>query len=183
MSGELKPDTLRRKQRAAESLEEFLARMTVVWQRRQERLATALERQRVAAARYVERAKARDPEAFAERRRAAVKRYAERHPDRLKAKQHRLSEALSASRAIVRAEKQAQREADRQRRRAERDAKRASRPEGYPKDQSKRATGRAAVTSTRLVNQDPLSRAWFVPDEPQAARPDQPSSGLCSASD
>lgn len=143
MASELHPETLRKKQLAMESLPEFLARMTLVWEDRQRRLAGALERGAAASRRAIAKAKAVDPEGFRARHLAAAKRYAERHPDRIEDKKRRAAVKRAAARA------------------AARDAKRASQPEGYPKAPQRPARRKPGSQPTAVVPQDSLSRAWF----------------------
>lgn len=173
MGTELKPETLRKKQLAAETLPQFLARMTLVWEDRQRRLAEAPARAVEAARRYVSKV---DPETFKARRRAAVARYEAKHPERVKAARSRLSAALAVAKAIKRAEVQAQKAADRERKAAERGAKRINRPEGYPKVQAKPHRGPDAAHVAAVARQPDLSRAWFGSAPVDAARPEERSS-------
>lgn len=177
MASDLKPETVRKKLLATETLPQFLARMTLVWEERQRRLAEAPARAVEAVRRHLAKL---DPEVRKARQLAAQRRYAERHPDRIKAKdkarRDRLGAALAVAKAITRAEKQALRDADRERKAAERGAKRANRPEGYPKDQPKRRGGLDAAHVAAVACQPDLSRVWFGPVQAQAARPERRSS-------
>lgn len=176
----LRPETLRKKELAAESLEAFLARMTLVWHERQTRLAVAPEKARAASLRSARKRQLADPEGFASARRDAARRYEERHREARRERdrriRERLSPALALAREVKQAEKAAQRAADKERKAAERGAKRASRPEGYPKDQPKRRGGLDAAHVAAVARQPDLSRAWFGPAQVQAACPDKRSS-------
>lgn len=180
MVSELKPETLRKKELAAESLEAFLARMTLVWHERQARLVVAAERARAAALRSARKRQLADPEGFASARREASRRYEESHRVALRERERRirerLSPALDLARQVKAAEKQAQREADKARKAAERDAKRVNRPEGYPKVQAKRHRSPDAGHVAVVARQPDLSRAWFGPAQAQAACPEKQSS-------
>jgi hypothetical protein len=83
MPSELKPETLRKKQLASETLPEFLARMTLVWEQRQRRLASAPARAAEVARQSLARAMERDPEGTRLRRREAVQRFEARHREAL----------------------------------------------------------------------------------------------------
>lgn len=142
MARDLKPETLAKKCLAFETLPEFLARMTLVWEERQRRLAQAPAKAAEAARRSLARAMARDPEGVAARRRAASARYEERNRkalrERERVRRQRLAAALAVARSIKRAEKAAQREADKARQLAEKEAKRqqgtgAARPKCQPR--------------------------------------------------
>lgn len=131
MSRDRAKDAEQRRRRNTESLAEFLARMTVVWHERQAKLNAAAERQAEVSRRSAAKRKAEDPEGFRAARLEAVRRYEERHPDRIVAKRERdrqtrarLGAALAISKQIVKAEKAAQRAADAARGRAEKAAKR-----------------------------------------------------------
>lgn len=165
MASELKPESLRKKELANESLEAFLARMTVVWHERQARLAVAVERNRAAALRSMRKRQLEDPEGFAQARRDASLRYEARHRkalrDRDRRMRERLAPALLLAAEVKRAEKAAQRAADKERKAAERGAKRANRPEGYPKVQRKSPECWPASSVTAMESPDSLTRAWF----------------------
>jgi hypothetical protein len=176
MKREVKPETLAKKALEAETLPDFLARMTLVWQARQERNAEKASKHRDAVARHVAKVKAADPEGFRQRRLEAVNRYAERHPDRIKAKQARrrerearLGAALKASKAIVRAEKRAQLAADKERSRIERQAKLASVRRGTRRTNASHVEASGAALAPAVARPDALSRAWFAPAQEVAA--------------
>ncbi len=80
------PEYVRKLELSMETLPQFLARMTLVWQERQQRLATADVRHAAASKASAAKRKAADPEAFNRLRREAVARYAAAHPDRVRAK-------------------------------------------------------------------------------------------------
>jgi hypothetical protein len=88
-STEVKPETLRKKLLAAESLPEFLARMTLVWEERQRRLAVADEKHLAAVRKSIAKKRVVDPVGFNQAHREAQKRYVQRHPDRIKELQQR----------------------------------------------------------------------------------------------
>lgn len=181
MATELRAETVRKKLLACETLPEFLARMTVVWEERQRRLAEAPAR----AVEATRRAQAKiDREAFKARRRAAAARYAALHPDRIKESQRRRSEALSEARALERQKKAAVKAFEKLRQSAERDAKRANRAEGYPKHQPKSPKRSEVVSAPWRGPVDSLSRVWFGPATEEAARPDNRGSpALCTVHD
>ena len=167
MASELKPDTVKKKRLATETLPQFLARMTLVWEDRQRRLAEAPAR----AVEATRRANAKlDPEELKARRRAVSKRYAENHPDRIKEKQRRRAEVISEQRAAERAKKDALKAFEKLRKSAERGAKRANRPEGYPKVQAKPHRSPDASHVAAVARQPDLSRAWFGGAQAVAAR-------------
>lgn len=83
---QLKVEYLKKLERETETLPQFLARMTVVYEGRQERLATADARRAASSKASVAKRKALDPEAFNRARREAVARYAAAHPDRVREK-------------------------------------------------------------------------------------------------
>lgn len=167
MASELRPDTVRKKLLATESLDDFLDRMVLVWVDRQRRLAEAPARAVGAERRYTDKKRAADPEAYLQARRDAVARYARRHPDRVKETRRRRARLQAEQKAERRAQQQLHRSADL----VERDAKRMDRPEGYPKGQAK-PPGRGASTlrAEPVERQDDLSRAWFTPAEAAGSR-------------
>ncbi len=154
MANDLKPSTLARKRVETESLDDFLARMVVVWHERQNRLAIEMQRRRDRVRASNARAKAADPEGYARRRLEAVRRYEERHPGRVKEK----ARLASLRRAEARSEA--------------RKAKLASPAEGYPKPSPipSETTPRPsrAKPSPRV---DGLTWALFGHVMPSAARP------------
>ncbi len=104
----LKPETLRKKHLVYETLPQFLARMTLVWEDRQRRLAEAPARAVGAWRRWADK---QDPEVLKAIRREASARYALRHPERIAAKNRRADERKKAARAAARAERTAQKAA------------------------------------------------------------------------
>jgi hypothetical protein len=177
MASELKPSTLAKKRVAFETLPAFLARMTLVWEERQRRLAQAPARAAEAARRSLAKALEKDPEGTRARRREAVRRYEENNRAAIRAREakqrDRLAAALDAARELKRAEKVAQRDADKARKAVERDAKRVNRAEGYPKHQATSPACPGAVTSTWRGPVDRLSRAWFEPGTERPACPEK----------
>lgn len=132
MSRDRSAEAAKRKQRETEPLDVFLARMTVLWHERQARYDAAIVKGAEAAKRHADKRRAEDPEGWRLKRLEAVKRYEQRHPERIAAKKERdrlrrarLAAALAISQQIVKAEKAAQRAADLERKRSEKAAKRA----------------------------------------------------------
>jgi hypothetical protein len=186
MASELKAETLRKKLLAAESLPDFLARMTLVWEERQRRLAEAPARASAASRRSFQKRLEADPEGVRARSREAVRRYEATNRKALRARQaqrkERLAAALAVARALRRAEKQAQREADKARKVAARVAKRdqasavtptwraargdgghaphGQRPEGYPMVQREAGELRAVSDLPAVAGHSALTRAW-----------------------
>jgi hypothetical protein len=177
---QLKPETVAKKLAQSETLPDFLARMTVVWEERQVRVAQFLARSAENARRYIAKRKAEDPEAWAVKRREAAKRYVERHPDRIAAKAERdrlrkarLAFPLAAAKAILREEKLLQREADKARQRAQKAAEQGKRAEGYPKRQTKSQGDWAGASTPKLQSASDVSRgAWLWPASAVDARPE-----------
>lgn len=160
MSRSLRPETQRKKELEAETLPDFLARMTLVWEKRQLATQARLAKAAEVARRSAAKRKAEDPEGWRAARLEAVRRYEERHPDRIAAKRERdrqrrarLAAALAVSKQVVKAEKAAQRAADAERARAERAARSAS---------GGSLGGRAGSTRQRPATALPVApRAWF----------------------
>jgi hypothetical protein len=168
MASELRPETLHKKRLATESLPDFLARMTLVWEDRQRRLAEAPARAVAAARRWYDKQMQADPEGFRARRLEAVKRYGERHPDRIREKEAR-------RRARKKGESAAKLEEFHSRVPALSgatlpDAKRAKRSEGYPKIQTKPHRDGDAAQHAAVARLDDLSRAWSSPASSAAPR-------------
>ncbi len=97
MTRVLKPETLRKKALAVESLDAFLERMAAVWHARQAKLEVAPALHLAASKRSQAKRKAVDPEAFQQARRDAVAKYGQVHPERVSAtqKRYRLRRKLS----------------------------------------------------------------------------------------
>jgi hypothetical protein len=173
----LAAETLKKKALAFETLPEFLARMTLVWQDRQLRVALAAERAREASRRHADKAKAADPEGFAARRREAVRRCKAKNRaailERERRNRARLAPALAVARELVRLEKRLQKQADLERKKAAADAKRGKRREGYPSVRQTQYVG-GAVNSAAVPSSpfDALTRALSSPSSSACSRPE-----------
>jgi hypothetical protein len=177
VGNEVKPETLRRKSRACETLPEFLARMTLVWEERQRRLAEAPKRAVAATQRWNAKARAADPEGYRLRKLEAVNRYAAAHPERLIDKRRRAAERL----AVERAARRAMREFDKLRKRAAVDAKHGKRPEGYPKVRQRPLGGAEVVQPTAVADPHVLARAWSSPSPSANSCPEKRSSAALAS--
>jgi len=203
VASSLKDETLRKKRLATESLPDFLARMTLVWEDRQRRLAEAPARAVGATRRWNEKQREADLEGFLARRREIVRRYGERHPERLRENearararkkgesaakleefQSRVPAPAGVQQPHEKGESVAKLEEFQSRVPAPSgatlpDAKRAKRSEGYPKIQTKPHRGLDAAQETAVARQSDLSRAWSMPASSLAPRLERRTSDLC----
>jgi hypothetical protein len=189
MASELKAETLKKKLLAVETLPEFLARMTLVWEERQRRLAEAPARASAASRRSRQKRLEADPEGVRAREREAQRRYEATNRKALRAREarrrERLAAALAVAGALKRAEQQAQREADKARKEAGRAAKRGygghaphgDEPRGNrgssrthhavwdgaqrSGESPKRARSERQPSPPAVADQSALSRAWL----------------------